>query len=353
MLNIHLNQIKNNLFFYEREKDDYEQNERAYITKRYDFLFLNELEITETLNASKIFCNYYDLMIDYKTLNLAECGENFLNTLEYTSLKDKYVIASYLKSDLLDFSSFLYSIANPRYFLSTLLETYRKLLENLVNLSNLGIVFYNISAANIYYTFDGIPLLKNIEKCIVLKNLNETYFSQLLKSNDNFVSNPIEIHVLFFLLNNDIDKLNADLIKMIVNHFVSSVKIFTFFSSDYRDNYVKDATEFFSTFIDKPKKYTIECILSYAKTWDSYSISFLFTYIVANVFKIFSLKGTFMGQFLSFLIKCLHPNPLKRETTENILYKYNELLYKNIDWSFVSKMDKKKLADLYTLLQSE
>lgn len=352
MLNIHLNQIKNNLFFYEREKDSYEQNERAYITKRYDALFLNELEITEAIKK-KGLSHDYDLMIDYKMLNLAECSENFLNNLEHASLKDKYVIVFYAKRDLIDFSRFLYSINNPRYFLSTLLETYRKLLESLLHLSNLGIFFYNISAANIYYTYDGIPTLKNMDKCIVLKNLNEKYFTRFLELEDNFVSKPIEIHVLFFLLNNEMDTLNAGLIKTIVDNFISSVKIFTFFSPDYRDNYFKDATEFLSAFINKPKKYIIECILSYAKTWDCYSLSFLFTYIVANVFKIFSLKGTFMSKFLSFLIKCLHPDPSKRETTENILYKYEELLYKNMDWAFVSKMDKKKLSDLYTVLQNE
>ena len=350
MLNIHLNQIKNNLFFYEREKDSYEQNERVYITKKYDDLFLNELEITETIKKKRLSHYYYDLMMDYKMLNLAECSDNFLNNLELSSLKDKYVIASYAKRDLIDFSRFLYSIDNPRYFLSTLLETYRKLLESLLHLSNLSIFFYNISATNIYYTYDGIPVLKNMEKCIVLKNLDEKYFTRLLELQDNFVSTPIEIHVLFFLLNNEIDTLNAGLIKTIIDNFISSVKIFTFFSSDYRDNYFKDAAEFLSVFINKPKKYIIECILSYAKTWGCYSVSFIFTHIVANVFKIFSLKGTFMSKFLSFLIKCLHPDPSKRETTKNILYKYEELLYKNMDWSFLAKMDKKKMSYLHSIL---
>lgn len=354
MINIRLEEIKNNLFFYQREKKgDYEQNERVYVTKRYDAIFLNELEIVEMIKKGGLSYYSYDLMMDYKMLNLAECGVNFLNTLENNKMHNNYVIASYAKRDLIDFSSFLYSISNPRHFLSTLLETYQKLLESLLDLSNLGISFYSISAAHIYFTRDGIPILKNMEKCIIVKNLDVNYFSRLLELEENFVSNPIEIHVIFFLLNNEIDTLSADLIKMIVENFISSVKIFTFFSADYRDNYVKDATEFLSIFIDKPKKYIIECILSYAKTWECYSLSFLFTYIVANVFKVFSLKGTFMSKFLSLIMKCLHPNPSNRETMETILYKFNELLYKNMDWGFVEKMDKEKLQQLRVILQSE
>lgn len=353
MANIHLNQIKDNLFLYQREKHAYEQNECVYVTKRYDGLFLNELKITEIIKKSEPFYHYYDLMTDYKMLSFAECGENFLNNLENIIGNDKYVIVTYEKKDLHNFSSFLYSISHPRHFLSTLLETYRKLLENLLNLSKVGIFFYNISAIDIYYTCDGIPVLKNMMKCISMQNLDGKYLSHLLDLETNFISNPIEIHLLFFLLKNEIDILTNDLVNNIIEKFTSNVKIFAYFSSDYREKYVKDAFDFLSGFINKPKKFVIECILSYAKTWDCYSLSFLFTYIVANVLKVFSLKGTFMSKFLSLLMKCLHPNPSKRETTETILYKYNEILYKNIDWHFVAEMDKQKLGRLYTILDSD
>jgi len=179
------------------------------------------------------------------------------------------------------------------------------------------------------------------------------YFSNLLSYEDNFVSNPIEIHVLFFMLNNEIETLSGELIKIIVENFVSNVKIFRFFSSDYQDNYVKDATFFLSEFINKPKNYIIEKMMTYAKTWDGYSLSFLFTYIVANMFKVFSLKGTFMSKFLSLLLKSIHPDPLKRENTKSILYKFDELLYKNIDWEFVDKLNKEKLIQLYDILLNE
>lgn len=354
MANIHLNQIKNNLFFYQREKkDNYEQNERIYTTKTHDVLFINELKINEIIKKSKLCYNYYDLMVDYKMLTMAECGENFLTSIENGDVSDKYYIVSYSKRELIDFSSYLYSITYPRHFLSTLLETYKKLLENLLSLSNVGIFFYNISAIDIYYTCDGIPVLKNMNKCIVVKNLDTKYFSHLLEAETNFVSKPIEIHVLFLLLKNDIDTLTIDLVNNIIQKFTSNVKIFSYFSLDYRENYCKDAFDFLNDFIGKPKKYIVECILSYAKTWDCYSLSFLFTYIVANIFKVFSLKETFMSKFLSLLMKCLHANPSKRETSETLLYKFNELLYKKLDWHFVTEMKKENLERLHSILQNE
>jgi hypothetical protein len=353
-MDIHLDEIKNKLFFYQREKSDrYEQNECAYITKKYDTLFLNELKITEIIKNNPLLSYSYDLMIDFKKVTLAECSENFLNMNENTNLDEKYVIISYKKRDILDFSTFLYSIDNHCYFLSTLLETYRELLGNLLRLRELGICFYNISSNNIYYTYDGNSILKNIENCILLKNLDIDYFSELLKYNDNFVSSPIEIHVLFFLLNNEIETLSAELIDTIIENFVSNVKIFPLFSSDYRENYIKDAKDFLYEFIGKPKKYIMEIMVSYVKTWDCYSLSFLFAYLVANVLRVFSLKGTFMSKFLSLLIKCLHPNPSKRENIQTILHKFEDILYKNADWHFVSQMNREKLIRLYHILQKE
>lgn len=354
MINIELEEIKNNLFFYQREKQrTYEQNERVYITKKYDSHFLNELKITEIIKKYPLFRNYCDLMIDHKLLNLAECGENFLNSVEHDNLNEKYVIVSYEKKDIVGFSDFLYSIENPRHFLSTLLETYKEIVCVLSKLNDLSICFYNLSANNIYYTSDGNPILKNIDKCIFARNFDTNYFSNLLINEDNFVSNPIEIHVIFFLLNNEIGTLTDELAKIIVENFVSNVKIFAFFSSDYRENYVKDAMDFLHPFINKPKKYIVETMLTYSKTWGCYSLSFLFTYLVANVFKVFSLKGTFMSKFLSLLLKCLHPNPSKRESIESILYKFDDILYKNMDWYFVSKMDTQRLKLLYDILQKE
>ena len=100
---------------------------------------------------------------------------------------------------------------------------------------------------------------------------------------------------------------------------------------------------------NSPKSDIIHDILSYSDTWDNYSLSIIYLHVIGTIIKVFSLKNNFMNQFLTLLIKNIHPNPLKRENLKETQQNY-ENLYRVTKWGFISELSCNKMKKLHELL---
>ena len=69
--------------------------------------------------------------------------------------------------------------------------------------------------------------------------------------------------------------------------------------------------------------------------------------IFGCIFRVFSLKESFISKIIMELSKNLHPDSNKRMTLEQTLIAFNKHLNDTNDWKFVNNLDNNKLPQLF------
>jgi len=250
---------------------------------------------------------------------------------------------------LLTFANFLTDFEEPKIFIFYVISSLSYLLQSLVQLENERIVFFQLSHQNIVFleSCREKPLLHNFELSLQVSKLNEEYITNIIKKTTDYSLKPLEVHVLFYLIENNMNTMSYSFIEEIVEVFMKNLSILTFFSQSYRENYQKSCIQSLKKYINKPKKEIILDILTNYDKWDIYSISILYLNIFAIISKTFSLKDTFINQISLELSKNIHPDPAKRENLDGLIENYEKLL--NCDWSFVNSLDSAKMNQIWDI----
>jgi hypothetical protein len=212
-------------------------------------------------------------------------------------------------------------------------------LKGLLHLHENDICFFNISPFNIFFGENFKPLLNNFEKSILLKNLNETYISKIIKNTNDFTHKPLEIYILFYLIENEEETLSYSFINIIYENFIQN----TIFSEENK----KNSIDFLKKYVNKPKITIINELIKFVKTWDNYSISFIYLHIFKHMANIFSLNNTFIRNMINILEINISPNPLKRETIQNTIQFYEKNFYETNDWAFINEIPNEKIDELF------
>lgn len=328
-----------------------QHNENGSKIVLYDFFSVNEINISKKIKNIPYNANYFDIISDYNFIDISKIDENLIENIDLNENK-KYIFFHYNNEERVDFQDFLFNLSNIKYFISSLLDSYTKLLNSLIKLNNENICFFELNTDNIVFSNNNTLFLKNFNNSILISNLNESYIKNIIKNIDNYTYKPLEIHVLFYLIINNEETLSLSFIETICSNYVKNMNILLLFSQRYIETYEKTCIETLKKYINKPKSAIITDILEYHKYWDNYSISILYLHLVGNITRFFSLKDTFLNKFTMLLTKNIHPNPLKRETLEEMIKNYNKLFDKSEkdDWSFVNDVSNKKLKNLYDFL---
>jgi hypothetical protein len=185
---------------------------------------------------------------------------------------------------------------------------------------------------------------------IQISKLNERYICKLIEIMDNYTYKPLEIHVLYYIIKNNLDTLNNEVIEEISNNYINNLSILSLFSQNYIESFKKECMIFLKKFVNVSKPLIIANILEYNDKWDIYSLSVLYLHIFGNISRFFSLKGTFITKFVVVLCKNIHPEPLKRESLESNREIFGNLFNDSLDWSFVNKMSDNKINQLFEIL---
>ena len=345
------NQITNN-----RKKinniDDYCETQTKITV--YDFFAINEIKIREILSEIPYYSNYYDVFVDYDFVDISKIGEKIIENVDLDTKynREKYIVFNYNHEKRIRFRDFLFNLSfGKKQFVFNILNTYSILLDSLSKLNDNNICFFELSSENIVFSPDSRPFLKNLRSSLIIHELNASYIQNIIKNIDNYTYKPLEIHVLFYLIENDEKTLSLSFIEIICSNYVKTMDILSLFSQNYRESYEKSCVETLKKYINKPKLAIIADILNYSQYWDNYSLSILYLHIIGNISNFFSLKGTFMNKFTLLLIKNIHPNPLKRETIKETRENYDKF-FENADWTFINDFSNEKIKKLYYLLLS-
>lgn len=362
-ISIEVNQIKK-YFFQTSIKDnemnedneDNEYNEKKYISKICvnNFFSVNEVNICEIISKLPYYSNYYYILCDFDYISLGELTEKVIKKLDLDDMsnEEKYLLFKYKNINYIKLNDFLFHLSTPKLFILNVLESYSYLLQSLIKLNKNKICYFNLSTENIIFTIKNgqKPILTNFQKSIDIQKLTCNYISEIIKETYDYTYKPIEVHVLFYLIHNELNTISYSLIEEITEKYVKNLHILTFFSQKYQQDYKLLCVKTLEKYVNRSKIEIISDIIERRSTWDNYSLSVLYFHILCSISRVFLLKGTFLSKLTVELSKNICPDSSKRESLENTLQMYEKLYSSFNDWSFINKISSEKMNKLFQVL---
>ena len=345
----------NKHFLFENDEIEEKNTEKGnkYRTKiiNYCFYSVNEANISDIIKKIPYYSNNYSIIEDYDFLNISQLNEKIIEKLEIND-NIRYLLFKYKRTNTINFNDFIFNSSNPKILILNVIESFFKVLQSLIQLNDNNICFFNLSHENIVFNLDSRenPILHNFSSSLQIPKLNLSYITNIIKNLDNYSLKPLEFHILFYLIKNDISTISLTFIEEICEIFIKNLSILNLFSENYRNTFRISCTESLKKYINKPKNDIIASILTQYNKWDIYSLSLLYLHIFCNISSVFSLKNTFITKFSIELLKNINPDPSKRGSLQELNNTYNKLLKEEKDWSYVNKLDIGKLDKLFDIL---
>lgn len=343
--NINISNI--NTYFFSNKKEPKKLHYRNKIVNNSN-ISVNEANICHKIKKIPFFTNYFSVLEDYEQLNISQLSENIIEKLKNID-QNTYYLFKYNDKNSLDFSDFIYNSTNIKKLIFDSINSFQHILQGLLLLNDNNISFFNIIPQNIVFldNYREKPVLRNFGLSLNLHKLDYNYISKILPNITDFTYLPIEIHVLYYILKNNLKTISYSFIEEFCEIFVENLNILRLFSGNYRTTYKEQCVETLRKYINLPIEDIIGDILERNNKWDIYGISMLYLQIFGCISRIFSLKGTFISKITIELSKNLHPNPDKRYDIENTLYIFNKHLNEENNWKIVNNLDNNKLAQLF------
>ena len=344
-MNLNTNGLKKCFFNVKKtKKEEIKQTKTKIIN--YCFYSINEANISNKIKKIPYYSNYYHILEDYDFINISTFHEKIVEKVKLLDENKKYLLFKY-KPYSYSFDDFLLKFKKPKDFIFNIILSFSYLLQSLLQLENQKLVFFQLSHKNIVFQENGRenPLLTDFQLSLQVSKLNEEYITQIIKKTSDYSLKPLEIHILFYLIENEMNTISYSFIEEIVEVFIKNLEFLSFFSQNHRENYRKSCVDYLKKYINKPKKEIILDILNNYKKWDIYSISVLYLHIFQNISFVFSLNDTFINEIMRELAKNIHPYPSNRSNLSELLETSQKLL--NCDWSFVNSLDNTKMNQLW------
>lgn len=353
-MNIEINGLKNHFFSKtKRESESEQQVKKKTKIVNYCFYSINEVDVSNTIKKVPYYSNFYSIVEKHDFVNISTVREHFFEKVELFDEKMRYLLLSY-RSHYCTFNDFLLQFKEPKRFIYQAISTFSYLLQSLIQLEGQNICFFQFGPENIVFLPEcrEKPVLCHFQLSLLLSKLDEDYIKKILKKTSNYTTKPLEVHLLFYLMENDLNTVSYSLIEEIVEVFVKNLGILAFFSETYRNTYRTECILSLKKYINQPRIAIVSHILTHYKTcWDVYGISMVYLHVFMCVSKVFSLSHTFIDRFAMELLKCVHPDPSKRGTLCSLQEAYDGLLKdENSEWSFVNTLDRSKMQELWYIL---
>jgi len=355
--NIEITNISKHFFLdsktykYEQNKDN--KDKKKYKTKLVNYCFntINEANISDKVKKIRYYTNNYAVVEDYDFITISQLNEQIIEKLNLTD-ENKYLIFKYKNETTISFNDFLLNIYNPKMFILHTIESFSYLLHSLIQLNDNNICFFNLSPQNIVFNLDcgEKPQIQNFCSSLQISKLNESYITNIINKLETYTHKPLEVHILFYLIKNDILTISYSFIEEITDVFMKNVGVLTLFSENYKDSYKAGCIEYLKKYINKPKTYIICDILQHHDKWDVYSLSLLYLHIFGNISRVFSLKHNFTSKIIIELTKNISVDPSKRSSLDDLLENVEKILNNEKDWSFVNTLAPSKMPLLMDIL---
>jgi len=344
-----INVLNINKYFKEDNQEKPCKNYRnKIISTQNSFFIVNEATICHKITKIPYYSNYFSILEDYEKLNISQLDDNTIEKLG--DINDNlYYLFKYDDKNSVDFIDFIYNSISIKKLIFDTINSFQHILQSLSVLNENNICYFDISPKKILFLDDyrEKPILSNFRFSLQLNRLDYTYISNILSKVQNFTYLSPEIHVLFYFVNENIQTISYSFIEEFSENFVENLNILRLFSKDYKISYKQQCIHSLKKYINIPKEQILNDILERKNKWDVYGISILFLQIFGCIFRVFSLKDTFISKIVIELSKNLHPDSDKRMSLEETLVIFNKHLNEQNDWKFINNLDNNKLPQLF------
>ena len=337
----------NNYFSQNNEKTIEDTQNRKIIVSK-SFFSVNEANICHKIKKIPYYSNFFSILEDYEILNMSQLNDNIIEKIKYNE-NIEYYLFNYIDNNSIDFCDYIYNFVSIKELIFNIITIFSHILNGLYILNENKICFFNISPKNIIFieNYKEKPVFSDFQLSLRINQINFTYISSILNELDNFTYQPLEIHILYYFIKNDITTISYSFIEEFTEKFVESLSILRLFSNNYKKIYKEKCIESMKKYINLPKKQIIDDILERSEKWDIYGISMLYIQFFGCIYNVFSLKDTFISKITLELSKNLDPDSDKRMSLQEMLFQFNKLLNEQKDWSFINSLNNDKLNILF------
>jgi hypothetical protein len=349
--NIQIDLINHHVSFKKKETERKINTKQRQIIHIYNYLCRNHIFLCDKIERIKFYKERFDIIEKFDFLTISQVNKqmiSFFDEKDVTDKSDKYVLLHFNNNKYMSFSDFLFHLPDFSLFLLHTLNSYSYLLESLTILQNNYICFFNISSQNIVFSQYHVPILQNFKNSLLITNYDEYYIKQIINSKSDFTFCPLEIHLLFFLIQNtDSKTITETEIKDVINHYISS--LLDCFSPEEKIEHHNKCINALKKYIDKPYSFIMEDTCKNVSTWDNYGVSVLYLHIFYNISEFVNTpsSSSFLTDLIHLLKQNIDPDPLKRETIIKTSTRLQELYEKYPDWGFVKSFSKVNMMELY------
>jgi hypothetical protein len=330
-----------------------EPTARKYNTNlaKYCFFSKNEADVSDKIKQIQYYSNNFFVAETCDFVNIGQLNEQVVEKLQLTN-DVRYLIFKYKNEHLVDFEEFLFNIVEPKRFIFSAITSFSYILASLRALNENDVCFFNLSPQNIAFNLDcgENPVIRNFQTSLHISRLNVEYITNIIKMQHDYTHKPLEVHVLFYLIQNNLSTISYSFIEEICEEFVKKLPFLNLFSEKFGASYKDACVTSLKKYINMTQSEIIMDILEHSDKWDVYSLSVIYLHIFGNISRVFSLSNNFITKFTTELSKNTHPNPEKRSSLDEMFANYTRLLGEETDWSFVNKLPRKKMPQLFAIL---
>lgn len=351
-INIEISNINKHLFSSENS-DIQAENTNKYNTRLINYCFYskNECNISNTIKTLRYYSNRFLVLEDYDFVDIGQLNEHFVDKCNLTG-DVRYLIFKYKNANVVAFNDFLFNITTPKLFILNVIESFSHLLTSLILLNDNNICFFNLSPNNIGFDLDcgEKPVIRNFQTSLIVSKIDPSYITNIIKKTKDYTHKPLEVHILFYLIQNEISTISYSFIQTVCEVFIKNASFLTFFSEEIVSLYKESCVKSLMKYVNKPTNDIILDIIENSDKWDVYGLSVLYLHIFNSISLVFSLQPGFITKISSTLFKNTHPEPSKRQSLKQLAEYYDGLFAVDTDWTFVKKLTSNKMPELFDLL---
>jgi len=334
---MHINCKNDELYFENQkkfqniEKTEKTRKKRKNAVKRVNLLSRNEMRISEIITKIPRFFLNFGPILQYRDFKLAEIDDERFEKCKV--MNNNYFLFQYENREKMrDFWVFFDKPATKKQKIHKIIQSFKNLLQIMNKMNERKLVHMNLVPSNILFKEDETPYLIKFDQTLLFqkeedeRKSNEEMETQLFSEyNPRKIHWPIEVHLLCFMNARNLVSLSAANIETVVNDWITSVSLSPL--GKYITEEFKAASIFSQRgLINKPKYWIKQQLLSFAETWNNYSLSMIFLYLLSSLDP--EIKNhKFVTGFISILLQNISGLQTKRENESKTLEKFDDFIY--------------------------
>ena len=288
-----------------------------------DFFIQNELTNQRKLLTTQNHKEHFYLCENASELKITQMRNEDTYIHGNYVQKDNTILLAFEDRNLLYFKDYLKTLESPNVYILTVINSYKHLLYSLQLLVDANIFHNHIQMDSIVVDNTDF-LLSNFSVSIDYSHNNIPQYIKhfILAYEPSYIEWTIEFHILSYLLTNKLHSLSKHNIETIISEYLSHHTILQTFGPSLVSLYKSEAINYFNKYVNQSYEYVVADVLQYASTWDNYALSILFLRILIGIHRTIKVNNKFIILFMRLLVSNLHLNPLKRETIDTTIQKF-------------------------------